>query len=55
MDDEAAFERVLADQRLLLLPLIRAGADLTVGLRRTFLGGVGRESRSAPALVSVMA
>ncbi len=32
MDDEAAFERALSDQRLLLLPLIRAGADLTVGV-----------------------
>jgi arsenate reductase-like glutaredoxin family protein len=31
MDDEAAFERVLADQRLLVVPLIRVGATLTVG------------------------
>jgi arsenate reductase-like glutaredoxin family protein len=32
MDDEAAFERVLANQRLLLLPLIRSGAQLAVGV-----------------------
>jgi arsenate reductase-like glutaredoxin family protein len=32
MDDEVAFERVLADQRLLLLPLIRSGRHLSVGV-----------------------
>lgn len=32
MDDEAAFERVLADQRLLLLPLIRSGSQVAVGV-----------------------
>lgn len=32
MDDEAAFERVLADQRLLLLPLIRSGTHVAVGV-----------------------
>jgi arsenate reductase-like glutaredoxin family protein len=32
MDDEAAFERVLADQRLLLLPLIRSGRHLSIGV-----------------------
>jgi arsenate reductase-like glutaredoxin family protein len=32
MDDKAAFERVLADQRLLLLPLIRSGAHLAIGV-----------------------
>jgi arsenate reductase-like glutaredoxin family protein len=31
MDDDAAFERLLADQRLLLVPLIRVDANLTVG------------------------
>jgi arsenate reductase-like glutaredoxin family protein len=32
MDDEAALEKLLRDQRLIRLPLVRAGARLTVGL-----------------------
>jgi arsenate reductase-like glutaredoxin family protein len=32
MDNEAAFERVLADQRLLRLPLIRSGNHLAIGV-----------------------
>jgi arsenate reductase-like glutaredoxin family protein len=32
MDDETSFERVLADQRLLLLPLIRSGNQLAIGV-----------------------
>ena len=32
MDDETSFERVLADQRLLLLPLIRSGSQLAIGV-----------------------
>jgi arsenate reductase (glutaredoxin) len=32
MDDAEAFERVLDDQRLLRLPLIRAGGRLSIGL-----------------------
>ncbi len=32
MDDEEAFERLLADQRLVRLPLVRLGARLSVGV-----------------------
>ena len=32
MDDDQAFERVLADPRLLKLPLVRAGARVTIGV-----------------------
>jgi arsenate reductase-like glutaredoxin family protein len=32
MDEEAAFERLLADDRLLLLPLVRAGTQVSVGV-----------------------
>ena len=32
MDDAQAFERVLADPRLLKLPLVRAGSRVTIGL-----------------------
>jgi arsenate reductase-like glutaredoxin family protein len=32
MDEDAAFERALADQRLLLLPLVRAGSQLAIGV-----------------------
>jgi arsenate reductase-like glutaredoxin family protein len=32
MDEDGAFERVLANQGLLLLPLVRAGAQLAVGV-----------------------
>ena len=32
MSEEAAFEKLLGDQRLIRLPLVRAGARLSVGL-----------------------
>jgi arsenate reductase (glutaredoxin) len=32
MDDDGAFERLIADQRLLRLPLVRAGDKLSVGV-----------------------
>lgn len=32
MDDDEVFDRILADQRLLRLPLARAGAQLAVGI-----------------------
>jgi arsenate reductase (glutaredoxin) len=32
MDDEELFDRILADARLLRLPLVRAGAQLSVGV-----------------------
>ena len=32
MSDDAAFEKLLRDQRLIRLPLVRAGARLSVGL-----------------------
>ena len=32
MDDDQAFEKLLADPKLIRLPLIRAGADLSVGI-----------------------
>jgi arsenate reductase-like glutaredoxin family protein len=32
MDEDAAFERLLADNRLLMLPLVRAGSQLSVGV-----------------------
>jgi arsenate reductase-like glutaredoxin family protein len=32
LDDDAAFEKLLRDQRLIRLPLVRAGARLSVGL-----------------------
>ncbi len=32
MDDDGAFERLIADQRLLRLPLIRGGDKLSVGV-----------------------
>jgi len=32
MDEEAAFERLLGDDRLLLLPLVRAGTQVAVGV-----------------------
>jgi len=32
MDEEAAFGRLLADDRLLLLPLVRAGTQVSVGV-----------------------
>ena len=32
MDDDAAFERIMADQRLIRLPLVRAGTRLAVGI-----------------------
>lgn len=32
MDEPAAFERLLADPRLLRLPLVRAGTRVTVGV-----------------------
>lgn len=45
MDDAAAFDRLLADPRLLRLPLIRTGAQLSVGVDedawRTWLSAEG--------------
>lgn len=32
MSDDAAFEKLLRDQRLIRLPLVRAGSRLSVGL-----------------------
>jgi arsenate reductase-like glutaredoxin family protein len=32
MDEDQAFERLLADPKLIRLPLIRAGVDLSVGI-----------------------
>jgi len=32
MDEDQAFERLIANPKLMRLPLIRAGADLSVGL-----------------------
>jgi arsenate reductase-like glutaredoxin family protein len=32
MDEDAAFERLLADDRLLLLPLVRVGTQVAVGV-----------------------
>jgi arsenate reductase-like glutaredoxin family protein len=32
MDDDAAFDRLLADDRLILLPLVRAGTNLSIGV-----------------------
>ncbi|MEX2546366.1 MAG: ArsC/Spx/MgsR family protein [Chloroflexota bacterium] len=32
MDEEGAFDRLLCDQSLLRLPLVRAGAQLSVGV-----------------------
>jgi arsenate reductase-like glutaredoxin family protein len=32
LDDDQAFDRLLANQKLIRLPLIRAGVDLSVGL-----------------------
>lgn len=32
MNDDVAFEKLLLDQRLIRLPLVRAGARLSVGL-----------------------
>jgi len=32
LDDDQAFDRLLADQKLLRLPLVRAGAQLSVGV-----------------------
>jgi len=32
MDDDQAFDRLLANPKLIRLPLIRAGADLSVGI-----------------------
>lgn len=32
MTDDEAFERVLGDQRLLLLPLVRAAAHVSIGV-----------------------
>ena len=31
LDDDSLFERLLSDQRLLRLPLVRAGRELSVG------------------------
>jgi arsenate reductase (glutaredoxin) len=42
MDDDEAFERLLADPRLLLLPLVRAGERLSVGVdERSWRSWVG--------------
>ncbi len=32
MDEDQAFERLMADQKLIRLPLVRAGAELSVGV-----------------------
>ena len=46
MTDDAALEKLLRDQRLIRLPLVRAGALLSVGLSesdwRAWLSGAGQ-------------
>jgi arsenate reductase-like glutaredoxin family protein len=32
MDDDAVMERVIRDQRLLRLPLVRAGSQVSIGV-----------------------